>query len=178
MHDCKRILTNEMPASACSNPCFFFVLLSTFFAAESFYSYQKQSFLCPHLLIAGQRSARSPEPGVSHELASYNLVQCRGQTLKRAPSIFQCINDYIESLTGMDEFNLKDHSRYFPLKAQVTKQILSSETEQMIIYKTWQRMKKHLLVETPWKKLPNTPSSIYKAPLCLLMTGSLYRLIL
>ena len=94
---------------------------------------------------------------------------------------FQCINNDIESFTGMDEFNLRDHSRYFPLKAQgklVTKQILSSEIEQMIIYKTWQRVKNHLLVETPWKKLPNTPSSIYKAPLCLLMTGSVYRLIL
>ena len=73
MHDCKCILTNERPACTCSNPCCFFVLLSTFFAADSFYSYQKQSFLYPHLLIAGQRSARSPEPGVSHELARLTI---------------------------------------------------------------------------------------------------------
>ena len=72
---------------------------------------------------------------VSHGQAN-NLVQCKGQMMQRAVAIFQCINDNIESFTGMDEFNLRDHSRYFPLKAQgklVTKQILSSETEQMII---------------------------------------------
>ena len=111
--------------------------LFTFFAAD-LYSYQQHSFLSPHLLIASQRSAQSPEPGVSHDQAN-NLVQCRGQIMQRVVAIFHCINDNIESFTGMDEFNLRDHSRYFPLKAQgklVTKQILSSETEQMIIYKT------------------------------------------
>lgn len=32
-------------------------------------------------------------------------------------------------------------------------------------------MKNHLLVETPWKKLPNTPSTIYKARHVLINDG-------
>ena len=58
------------------------------------------------------------------------------QRSNNAEAISQCINDNIKSLTEMDEFSLKDHSRFFKLEAQgklVTKQILSSETEQMII---------------------------------------------